>query len=323
MVNADVAGSHWLTVLLAAGLAVALMIAAVAVRRSRRAVARRDDLQRLLEVRERQLAAATSDPEGMRSQLARHERLATMGLLLAGLAHELNTPISAVSCTCETLRRVLARLGELAGRDTLDEAGMDELRQTLAAAAATDEIIEDALGRIQELVRSLRLSVRGDSSRFAPYDVNAGVDSALLLLQNQLKHGIELERDLGDVPLIHAVPAQMNQVLLNLLLNARQAIPESGRIRVSTRADHEGVTVAVSDTGTGISPENLERIFDPDFTTKPPESGTGLGLAICRTVVAGHGGDIQVESRPGVGSTFTVQLPLEPPAAASAPGRGE
>jgi signal transduction histidine kinase len=295
--------------LVVAGVAVAAL---VLLGRWRHVCRHRHALQQRLAASEERLALA-GDVDGVRNSLARQERLATLGFLLAGIAHELNTPVAAVDASCDTIRRTHDKLVDLLGETSLSGEELARARRLADALLACDDVVANGLGRMRELIRSLRTAARGDSPEPEPYDVNAGIESALLLLHNELKHDISVETDLGELPPIRAIPAQINQVVLNLLLNARQAIAGRGRIRITTRHEGDDVVIEVTDSGMGIPAENLERIFAPDFTTKPLNEGTGLGLALSRSVCRCHGGDVTVASRGGDGTTFTVRLPLVPP----------
>jgi signal transduction histidine kinase len=174
----------------------------------------------------------------------------------------------------------------------------------------------DGVKRVSDIVQNLRGFARLDQAAIDRLDVNAAIVSTLELIRGRLdRHRIEVVRHLGEVPEIVCAPAQINQVILNLLLNAQQAIAatgrEGGRIEVSTRASRKEVTLEIKDDGCGIPAQLLSRIFDPFFTTKPVGEGTGLGLSISHGIVSDHGGRIEVESAPGQGALFRVTLPAE------------
>jgi signal transduction histidine kinase len=178
-------------------------------------------------------------------------------------------------------------------------------------------------------VRDLRVFARGDDDVRQPVDLHDELESSLTLLGHLLKDRVVVERKYGDLPAVECVRSQIDQVLLNVLANAAQAIEGPGTITLETRREDDRVVVAVRDTGHGIAPDVIGRIFDPFFTTKPVGEGSGLGLSISYEIVAKHGGRIDVESRPGEGATFTVTLPLagaapaaEPVQPGSAPGAG-
>jgi signal transduction histidine kinase len=164
---------------------------------------------------------------------------------------------------------------------------------------------------VTEIVRRLRSFARLDQAELKRADIHEGLEDTLALIHHELKHTIVVKREYGNIPPISCYPGRLNQVFLNLLNNARQAIRGKGEIGIRTFVREERVHIVVSDTGSGISPENLRKIFDPGFTTKGVGVGTGLGLSICYQIVRDHRGEIRVESEPGKGATFTVILPMD------------
>jgi signal transduction histidine kinase len=167
--------------------------------------------------------------------------------------------------------------------------------------------------RIKEIAQNLRVFTRLDEAEFQKTDIHEGIDSTVRLLSSYFSADhINLKRDYGDLPLIDAFPGQLNQVWMNLLVNAAQALGVGGgEVTVSTTRQGESISIGISDTGPGIAPDVLDRIFDPFFTTKEVGEGTGLGLSICFSIVERHGGTIRAYSRPREGTTFTVTLPIE------------
>lgn len=248
-------------------------------------------------------------------------RLATLGMLVAGIAHEINTPLGALASNHDVLKRAMGRLQDILADEVVDETELDEVRRIVRALDGVMRVNDLAVERVLGLVESLRSFGRPDGAQVDRVDLHQGIDAALTLLQHRMRDRIEVRREYGELPRVECAPQQLNQVFMNLLLNAVQAIPDSGVITIRTTGDDQGVRVAVQDTGTGIPPENLERIFEPGFTTKGSRVGMGLGLLIARQVVDRHGGAIDVRSTPGRGSTFTVDLPLSFPRSAS-PGAG-
>jgi len=266
------------------------------------------------------------------SQLIQSEKMASLGQMVAGLAHEINTPLGYVRNNVEMTQ---GALGDIAGlvqayAGTLDAllggANDADFAQAAAAldarrAAFGPDSIEDlrallddtvfGVGQIAELVANLKDFSRLDQARRERVDVHKLIESALKIGGNALrKKNITVVRQFGDVPAVDCAPAQINQVLLNLITNAAQAIEHAqGRITLRTHAVGHYLLIAVEDNGKGIAPENLERIFDPFFTTKPIGQGTGLGLSICFQIVEQHRGRIRVASTPGSGTRFLVALP--------------
>ena len=175
----------------------------------------------------------------------------------------------------------------------------------------------EGLKRVREIVQALKDFSHVGETDWQPADLHAGLDSTLNIVANEIKYKATVEKRYGSLPEVTCLPSQLNQVFMNLLVNAAHAIEESGIITISTGVDGDWVWVAISDTGCGIPPQNLNRIFEPFFTTKPVGSGTGLGLSLSYSTVSKHGGRIDVDSRIGVGTTFTVRLPIEPPASAA------
>jgi signal transduction histidine kinase len=198
-----------------------------------------------------------------------------------------------------------------------DPDGAATVRPYLERAAGMLDVSREACRRIATIVRSLRSFSRLDEAERKPADLHGGLDATLTLVDHLLKGRVTVRREYGELPAIDCYPNQLNQVFLNLLVNAAQAIEGPGEIRIRTRvaagvlsSARAAAVVEISDSGTGIAPEHLARIFDPGFTTKGVGVGTGLGLAICYRIIEGHHGKIEVVSTPGRGSTFRILLPL-------------
>jgi two-component system NtrC family sensor kinase len=236
-------------------------------------------------------------------------RLATLGSLIAGLTHELNTPLGALNSNHDVLRRALARLQNILADEVVEPHELDEVRRIVRAVDQVLAINDMALDRMIELVRNLHSFGRIDRAAFDSVDVHEGLDSTVALLAHELKN-IEIVRDYGDIPRLYCHAQRLHQVFMNLLLNAVQALPDGGRITVRTSANDASVRVRIEDNGCGIAAEQQERVFEPGFTTRQGRVSMGLGLAICRQIVEQHGGTIELESAPGAGSAFTVCLPL-------------
>ncbi len=266
--------------------------------------------------------ADVTERKKMVSRLQFADRMASVGTLAAGVAHEINNPLAYVIGNLGFAIEALAEASELAASGRWSTSSLmpvlDECRRALKEA-------EDGATRVRGIVRDLKVFSRSDEDQRGPVDVRRVVESALNLASNELRHRARVVTRLSDVPLVLANEARLTQVFLNLLVNAAQAIREGAveenEIEVEVRRGDLGhVVVEVRDSGCGIKPEDRARIFDPFFTTKPAGIGTGLGLAICHGIVDALGGEIDVESEVGKGSTFRVLLPAtqERPAAAGA-----
>ncbi len=240
-----------------------------------------------------------SERKRMERELVQAEKLSTVGVLAAGILHELATPLSYVQANLEQAK--------------VELSGMDDGPRARSLRAGVTDALEGSQ-RAATIVRDLRLFARANDGRRGTFDVNDAIRMALRMAQHELKHRATVVTELGDVPWVVGQLTELSQVFLNLLVNAAQSIapgnPEANRVLVASAVIGERAVAKVSDTGTGISPHSLPRIFDPFFTTKPPGIGTGLGLAISRDIVTRNGGEIRVESTVGKGTTFTVELPL-------------
>jgi len=230
--------------------------------------------------------------------------------LMAGLAHELNTPLGAIRSNRDVLQRAIGRLQEILADETVDDAEIDQIRGLVKTLDEVIEIDQIAVDVISELVASARRLWHTDEAAKRRIDLHKVLDSTLLLLGHELKHRIEVVKEYGDLPEVECFPGQLNQVFMNLLLNASQAIAERGTITIRTRGSDGDAVVEIGDSGAGIAAGDLDRIFDVGFTTKQTKSGMGLGLGLCKEIIERQGGRIEVESVPGEGSTFRVVLPF-------------
>jgi len=285
-------------------------------------------LNRRLGKSEAKLRGTIKDLEQARNQLIQSEKMAAIGQLAAGVAHEINNPISYVYSNINSLEsyaRDLARFCDVfqkVGENLPDEvrSEIERLQQQIDMAYVREDmgaLIEESregVERVKKIVADLKDFARHDHGEWMDADINSLLESALNIVHNELKYSAEVVRELGDLPPVHCVPGQVEQVFVNLLVNAGQAISEQGTITVrSGMQDAHTVWVDVEDTGEGIVPGHMGQLFDPFFTTKPVGKGTGLGLSISYGIIQGHGGDIQVESQPGEGSRFRVLLPVGGP----------
>jgi signal transduction histidine kinase len=269
------------------------------------------------------------------SQVIHTTKLASLGQMIAGVAHEMNTPLGFIKSNAEVVRELLGEHRAMLARwiDFMQKLQRVDLSQPNATAAVrrlaerieseyrahqqldeADGLLADAhdgLVQLATLVRNLKGFARVDRDGMDQLDVNESVESALTIANHQLRDRITVERQLTEVPKVRAMPSQINQVVLNLITNAAQAMGEQGTLTIGTRRNGEMVEISVQDTGSGIAPEVLPKIFDPFFTTKPVGEGTGLGLAIVHKIVTAHGGSVAVDSEVGRGTRFTVSLPVD------------
>jgi signal transduction histidine kinase len=249
-----------------------------------------------LERRNRELAEALEQLRRAQDELVRSEKMASMGRLVAGIAHEINNPVNAIVNTVGPLEEALAPNGD---------ASPEEMRDMI-------RVVQRGAHRTKEIVQALHNYSRGDDDRQIEVDLERAVDDSLDLLRHQLRQGITVDKRYGDVGRVRGHAGPLNQVFMNLLANAAQAIGEAsghGKIEITTRRANGEVSVEIRDDGPGIPPEVLPRIFDPFFTTKDVGKGAGLGLSIVHGIVERHGGRIEVASEPGKGTAFTVILP--------------
>lgn len=245
-------------------------------------------------------------------------RLATLGMMVAGLAHEINTPLGALNSNHDLLRRAIGRLQAILEDEVVEPHELQEVRRVVRALGGILDVNDLAVERMDSLVRSLRNFGRIDRAELDYADLHEGLDSTLSILSHELRD-VVVVREYGTLPRILCFPQQLNQVFLNLLMNAAHASPAGGRITITTAVREDGVEVRVADQGPGIAKDQQQRIFEPGFTTRAGRIGMGLGLTISRQIVERHGGRIRVRSEPGHGATFTMDLPLRPPEEALAP----
>ena len=269
-----------------------------------------------------ELQAAYRELQATQMQLIQREKMASVGQLVAGVAHELNNPIGFVYSNVTTLEDFVRRLRgmlEIYRATPLAEADRSrvqaewESRKIDYALKYLDSMtlgIKEGAERARKIVRDLRVFARSQDDVWQPVDLHEELESSLTLLNHLLKDRVTVHRKFGDLPAVECIRSQIDQVFLNLLANAAQAIAGPGAITVETRRDGNHALVVIGDTGPGIPTEIIGRIFDPFFTTKPVGEGTGLGLSISYEIVKKHGGEIEAASPPGRGAVFTLRLPL-------------
>jgi len=259
-------------------------------------------------------------------QLLQSEKMASVGQLAAGIAHEINNPIGFINSNIGSLHNYVEKLLEVIGgyedlipqslSESQAQSKMNEIRERADLDFLKDDIQDlvqesmDGLKRVKDIVQSLKDFSHVGETDWQEADIHHGIDSTLNIVKNEIKYKANVVKEYGQLPPVKCIISQVNQVIMNLLVNASHAIKEKGIIKVSTGCEKDLIWIKVLDTGSGISPENLNRIFEPFFTTKPIGSGTGLGLSLSYGIIKKHGGKIDVNSVPGKGTCFTVWLPL-------------
>ncbi len=304
-----------------------------------RMLTRGAQMEQLMQRRTAELVEAYERARDSELMAMQAEKLSALGQMVAGVAHEINTPLGYISSNLQLLRDRLATLALLLERDyKLLETGLalaklnpeqrlqwwhaakaqhDAHRQLAAEGGVADlgavtvESLE-GLARLADLVLTLKNFARVDRAPVDHVQINDCIRDTLKIAHNVVKHRAEVELDLGELPELRVNPSQINQVLLNLITNAAQAIEGYGKVRIQSRADDDGISISIEDNGSGIPATHLHRIFEPFFSTKPQGEGTGLGLPIARKIIAEHGGGIEVHSTVGEGTRFVVRLPLLP-----------
>jgi signal transduction histidine kinase len=271
-----------------------------------------EELTEAVERAERDARAVRAELEGAQADAVNAAKMAALGQLVAGVAHEINTPMGALNSNHDTIRRALDKLQVILEDERVDPDELDDVRRIVKAISGVQETNAMAVERMGHIVGSLRTFGRPDRSEVGPLDVQEAIESTLTILGHELRGRIEVEREYGDVPPVQGYPNRLNQVFMNLLMNSCQAIPEKGTIGVRTALSEDGTraVIEIRDSGVGMTPDVVERIFEPGFTTKGSRVGMGMGLLITRQIVEQHAGSIAVESVAGQGTTFTIALPL-------------
>jgi len=293
-----------------------------------------EGLEEKVTARTAELSKALDDLKESEAQLIQNEKMSSLGQMVAGVAHEINTPLGyvkgnleIVDSRMEQIERVEGLCSDVAHMLSTEGAKAADFRERmqtvfdaanairkLGLAKELKDLVKDGvygLGQIDEIVANLRSFSRLDRAANTKFDLHEGINSTLMIAHNLLKDKAEVRREFGEIPRVLCSPSQINQVVLNLVTNAAQALDERGVITITTaRHDEERVRIEVADTGHGIPADVLPKIFDPFFTTKDVGKGTGLGLAIVRKIIDQHGGTIDVRSEVGKGTCFTIVMPI-------------
>ncbi|WP_028619031.1 ATP-binding protein [Pseudomonas canadensis] len=299
---------------------------------ARRASLQTTHLEQLVEQRTQALQMEIDERKHLESQLVQSEKLASLGQLAAGVAHEINNPVGFISSNLSTLDGYFNQLQQMLDAYQRAEAlvtppEQSEQLKAMRVGLELDFLQEDipvlikeskeGIGRVVQIVKDLKNFSRVDNEQTWQFaNLQQGIDSTLNIVASELKYKADVVKHYGALPEIECLASQLNQVVMNLVINAAQAMgPERGTITISTGVDSENVWLEVADNGYGIAPQTLQKIFDPFFTTKPVGEGTGLGLSLSYGIVKKHRGDISVSSELGKGTTFRVVLPIRQTAA--------
>jgi ligand-binding sensor domain-containing protein/signal transduction histidine kinase len=255
------------------------------------------------------LEATLNQLRETQNRLIVQEKMATLGNLVAGIIHELNSPLGAVNSSADVIARGLKRVRNASEHTDLnaDQRFLQLLELLETSSATTTRAIE----RIRRVTDSLKSFTRLDQAEYQPADIHEGLESTLTLLEHELKDRIAVARDYADLPEIHCSPSEINQVFMNVLMNASQAVEGEGEINIRTFRNDARACIRIADTGRGIPTGRLERIFDPGFSHKEGRVGLGLGLATSHSIVREHGGDMEIESETGRGTAVTISLPFD------------
>ena len=248
-----------------------------------------------LNKKNQQLQTAYTQLEQAQLQLVNSEKMASLGQLVAGVAHEINTPLASINSNNSIIEKILA-LGEF-DKDIID---------TLKAMTETDK---EAIKRISNIVKSLKRFVRLDEAELQEADINKELDLTLELLKHETKNRIEIIKNYGELGEIKCYPNLLNQVFMNILMNAIQSIENQGKIFITTENKNNTLTVSIKDTGMGMKEETKSKIFKSGFTTKKIGIGTGLGLMISKDIIKKHEGEITFNSEYGKGTEFIIKIP--------------
>jgi signal transduction histidine kinase len=287
------------------------------------------NLEQQVRMRTEELEKSIAELKATQQQMIQQEKMATIGQLTAGIAHEINNPIGFIASNTESLEKYCERILKfmeaqqaliLTGKiDPQDLDSLQAQRHQMKIDRISKDIPEmiretlEGVERIKSIIRDLKSFSHMDETEQKFADITQCLESSLNIVNNELKYKATVTREYGELPELRCYPQQLGQVFMNLLVNAAHAITTRGEITVRTWTAEGLVYVSVSDTGSGIPEEVRARIFEPFFTTKEVGKGTGLGLSISSEIVRNHGGEIRVSSEPGQGSTFTVAIPLEGP----------
>ena len=266
------------------------------------------------------LEKANEELKLAQSQIIQSSKLATIGQLAAGVAHEINNPLAFVASNSKSLEKYFKKILDFIGMlsERIDNDNYAELKKSNNVDFIIFDIEElladnqEGLTRVRDIIADLKTFSRVDQAEMEKANLNDCIETTLKIAWNEIKYKVKLIKELSDIPSITCNVGQINQVLMNLIVNAAQAIETEGEVTITTRVENSDIVLVIKDTGCGISPEDMEKIYDPFFTTKPVGMGTGLGLSITYGIIKDHDGTIELESEEGKGTAFTIRLPISP-----------
>ncbi len=291
-------------------------------------------LQHKMNEKNIELDKALKELKDTQSQILQSEKMASIGQLAAGVAHEINNPIGFVGSNLATLNDYLKDFNKLLDqynliKNELKNFGITNLPDNIKNLFDSIEKFENDIDieylkedipellkdcaegteRVRKIVGDLKNFAHPGNEKIKLMDINKGIESTLNVVNNEIKYKAKVIKDFGDIPMVEGFSQQINQVFMNILVNAAQAIEKTGEIHIKTELEGKGVKISISDTGSGIDEKNISKIFDPFFTTKPVGKGTGLGMNIAYNIIKKHKGSIDIKSKPGSGTTFIIRLP--------------
>ena len=280
----------------------------------------------LLKKQNKEIQTALNKLQEMQQQLTQSEKMASVGQLAAGVAHEINNPIGYINSNLTSLKNYIDNLlalvaiyeeTEATSTNTEQLAQIEAFKQKIDLEFLKTDVLElleeshEGATRVKKIIQDLKdFSHMGSDDDWQWTDLHVGLESTLNIVNNEIKYKAKIVKEFGELPEVKCLPHQLNQVFMNLLVNAAHAIENEGTITLRTGTENDQAWVEISDTGKGIAPEHLNRIFDPFFTTKPIGKGTGLGLSVSYTIIKKHQGEIQLTSQLGQGTTFRIVLPI-------------
>lgn len=264
-----------------------------------------------LKAKNEELQGTLKKLNATQAQLVQAGKMAALGQLVAGITHEINTPMGAIKSAADVIDRVYARAKQVldAGEAATDSDKIKRLKSVFNILKKNTEITSGGIKRIQKIMQSLKNFSQLDGADFQKFNIHDGLDSALTLIEHEIREGIKICREYGDIPAIYCHPGELNQVFMNLLLNAIQSIDGKGTVSITTYFKKGQVHVRIADTGKGIASEKLDQLFEPGFTEKHARVRMRMGLYTSYNIILKHAGNIKVESQIGEGTCFTVSLP--------------